>query len=169
MPVVDPRTRIEAATQASLGAYVDARVSRTVLNQVDVDKAFTDIVATVSWAATTTYAFGDRIIPGTPNGHYYRCTVPGTSSGSTPTFPTGSGATVTDGTVTWREDGLVPVVWAVTTAKAVGDYVVPTAGNGHKYRCIVAGTTSGSQPTWPTDTNKTVVDGTVTWQESGIP
>ncbi len=54
-------------------------------------------------------------------------------------------------------------VWAATTAKLVNDVVRPTAHNGYRYRCTVAGTTGGSQPTWPTTIGNTVVDGTVTW------
>jgi hypothetical protein len=58
--------------------------------------------------------------------------------------------------------------WAVGTAYAVGDIVRPTAGNGHLYRCIVAGTSHASvQPTWPTVSGQTVVDNTVTWAEIG--
>ena len=45
----------------------------------------------------------------------------------------------------------------------------PTASNGFIYRCTVAGTTGGVEPTWPTTTGATVVDGTVTWVATPIP
>ena len=57
-----------------------------------------------------------------------------------------------------------------STNYAVGDIVVPSnfeeaAYNGFYYRCTVAGETdSGGDPTWPTTTNGTVSDGTVTWK-----
>jgi hypothetical protein len=49
------------------------------------------------------------------------------------------------------------------TATAVG-LVQPTVANGFVYRCIVAGTTGSTQPTWPTTVGATVADGTVTWE-----
>jgi hypothetical protein len=55
--------------------------------------------------------------------------------------------------------------WTASTAKALGDFVVPTAGleNGFRYECTTAGTTGGSQPTWPLVEGATVADGGVTW------
>ena len=52
--------------------------------------------------------------------------------------------------------------WQATHAYAVGDEVKPTAANAAGwFRATVAGTSGGSQPTWPG--SGTVVDGTVTW------
>jgi hypothetical protein len=56
--------------------------------------------------------------------------------------------------------------WAATTA-VEADYVVrPTTGNGFLYRCVTAGTTSGTEPaTWPTVIGEDVADGgTVVWE-----
>ena len=61
-----------------------------------------------SWAASTEYALGTVVIPGTPNGFYYKVISPqsgGLSGGSTPTFPTGIGATVQDDAITWQNAG----------------------------------------------------------------
>lgn len=58
--------------------------------------------------------------------------------------------------------------WAATTAYAPLAAVKPTVRNGHVYQAVGAGTSGGSQPTWPTGTNATVTDGTVTWQEVGV-
>ena len=57
--------------------------------------------------------------------------------------------------------------WLKSTAYVVGEYVQPTAagGNGHLYRCIVAGTTSTTEPVWPLSENATVTDGGVSWEE----
>ncbi|GII87080.1 hypothetical protein Ssi03_50700 [Sphaerisporangium siamense] len=56
---------------------------------------------------------------------------------------------------------------ANSTAYAVGDLVRPASSNGHVYRCIAAGTSASSAPTWPTTPLTTVTDGTVTWIECG--
>lgn len=55
--------------------------------------------------------------------------------------------------------------WAATTAYTVGQRVEPTTPNGYVYECTTAGTTAGSEPTWPTTGigSSTVSDGTVVW------
>ena len=44
------------------------------------------------------------------------------------------------------------------TAVAVDRVVRPTAGNTFLYRAVAAGTTSGTQPTWPTVIGQTVTE-----------
>lgn len=59
--------------------------------------------------------------------------------------------------------------WAATTAYSLNDYIKPTAdnANGHFYIVTTAGTSDGSEPTWPTADSGTVSDGTVVWTEVG--
>ncbi len=58
--------------------------------------------STIPWVANTAYALGDTVVPTVDNTYYYECTTAGTSDASTePIWPTGTGATVTDGTVVW--------------------------------------------------------------------
>lgn len=60
------------------------------------------------WAATTDYIVGDLVIPKTnANGHYYKVTVAGKSGNTEPTWPT-DGSTVTNGSVTFGDQGLIP-------------------------------------------------------------
>lgn len=58
---------------------------------------------------------------------------------------------------------LVPAARANSTAYALDARV--SGGNGHVYRCKVAGTSGASAPAWPTGHLATVTDGTVTWEE----
>ena len=55
--------------------------------------------------------------------------------------------------------------WQASTAYALGAVVRPTTqqGTGLVFRCAIAGTTSGTEPSWLTLLNNTVLDGTVTW------
>lgn len=54
--------------------------------------------------------------------------------------------------------------WAATTAYSLGAKAQPLASpNGYRYEVTTAGTSSGSEPTWPTTVGDTVADGTVVW------
>ena len=52
-------------------------------------------------------------------------------------------------------------VWTTLTAYAVGQVVKPTNANenGYLFRCVNAGTTLASEPTWNTTPGDPVVDG----------
>src|SRR5215510_14707938 len=70
----------------------------------------------------------------------------------------------------WQLYGSVPTAasWLPATHYVAGATVVPTAANGHTYRCVVAGTSGAAQPAFPVASGATVVDGTATWQEIGL-
>lgn len=61
--------------------------------------------------------------------------------------------------------------WTNSTAYSVGDRVRPsTTDNGFIYDCITAGTSSGTEPTWPATIDGTVLEsgsGSAEWQQSG--
>lgn len=59
-----------------------------------------------NWAASTPFAVGQQVNNDT--GKCYRCTTAGTSAGSG--GPTGTGATITDGTAVWQYIGLTDLV-----------------------------------------------------------
>lgn len=67
------------------------------------------------------------------------------------------------------------VEWTPTSPKRFGEYVYPTSttgSNGKGYKCVVAGTTDATEPTWPITEGNVVVDGSATWQcvnESEVP
>lgn len=64
-----------------------------------------------------------------------------------------------------------PPTWQASTAYTVrqtgdaktGSVVKPTTANGRYFRCSVAGTSGGTQPTWNTTLGGTTTDGGVTW------
>jgi prepilin-type N-terminal cleavage/methylation domain-containing protein len=60
--------------------------------------------APLKWQATTDYSSGTLVTPDPPNGHVYRAVKTG-KSGAGPTWKTGTGDIVTDGTVEWQEAG----------------------------------------------------------------
>lgn len=65
------------------------------------------------WKSTHVYVVGQIITPTTRNLHKYRVTTAGISA-TEPTFPTGSGATVTNGSVVFTEFGADVVATART-------------------------------------------------------
>ncbi len=101
---------------------------------------------------------------------------PATDYTGDPFCPAGEDFTVTvasrdaegDTTPNFGNEGesarLAAIAWSGSTAYGLGDVVVPTSPNGHSYRVVTAGTSSGSEPTWPTG-GGSVTDGGVTWQD----
>jgi hypothetical protein len=59
------------------------------------------------WTTDVYYAVNSIITPTTSNGYYYKAVQAGTSGGTQPTFPTGTGAQVADGSVIWQNAGLL--------------------------------------------------------------
>lgn len=54
-------------------------------------------------------------------------------------------------------------VWQANKDYEKGDIVRPTTSNGCVYKCVTAGTSGGSEPSWSTTPLEHVQDGTVTW------
>lgn len=61
--------------------------------------------AAATFVVSTVYTAGQRVVPITPNGHWYEVTVGGTSAGTEPTWPT-NGGTVVSNTVTFIDRGV---------------------------------------------------------------
>jgi prepilin-type N-terminal cleavage/methylation domain-containing protein len=76
------------------------------------------------WAQLTIYSIGNFAVPATKNGHRYRCTTAGTSGASEPTWPITKAGTVADGSVTWTENGKLPVLKDNIDALNYGTYTV---------------------------------------------
>jgi len=109
-----------------------------------------------SWAADTVFPVWRIISSG---GYKYRATVGGESGSTPPTFPAyGSGGTVIDNDITWKD-----MAWVAATAFTDTDLIFRGT---HYYRPTIAGTTGAIEPVWVTD-GGTVSDGTVTWLDMG--
>ena len=142
-----------------------ARLNATFVLHRAMEQITEDYNRQAVWRATTVYAIDDLVVPTTRNAHRYRCTGAGTSGAAEPSWPTGIASTVVDGTVTWTED--TPPTWVKNTAYALGDRVLPTTKNGHRYVCTVAGRSENTEPTWPLTNGGTVIDREITWTEFG--
>lgn len=118
------------------------------------------------WVQAIAYTLGTIRRPVTANGRRYRVSTAGTSHATTePTWPTTTGNTVNDGTVTWTDIGKDPFgqfddaltameldfeayraagvgdlshsrAWYGNETYTVGDVVAPTTLNGRRYLCI---------------------------------
>jgi hypothetical protein len=80
---------------------------------------------------------------------------------------TTGGVTLAGKTITYTAADALAKARADSTNYSLGDIVRPAAGNGHIYRCIVAGESGVGAPVWPVVSGQTVVDGAVTWAECG--
>jgi hypothetical protein len=54
--------------------------------------------------------------------------------------------------------------WVEGGIYAVGNVIIPSIDNGHRYRCLVAHTAEGDEPEWDTDDNAVIES---RWQEYG--
>lgn len=121
-PVVDEVAAAAPGALVLLANLPDPAVALVVESQ--------DGKSAATWAATTARAAGVYIVPGTPNGYYYKVTAAGTSGSSAPTFPTTPGATVTDGTITLTNMGNITKTLDVDfTRTGVGFVMSSTAGS----------------------------------------
>lgn len=122
----------------------------------------------LAWAGVVARLVGDQRVPTQKNGRVYEVINAGTTGIGEPTWPTTIGATVIDGTVTWRCVGYYVHAWAAGVTVAAGDMVRPTTRNGYWYTTTGGGTTAGGEPTWPTTIGATVTDNSVTWTCVGL-
>jgi hypothetical protein len=126
MPTVEDHKEIALA---HLRVLVQPDVTPT-LDDVELTAILDGVQRASFWILSTAFVFGAVVMPATKNGHRYKCTTPGTTAATEPTWPTRDGAVVTDGTVTWEEAGpdyenvfdiraAAHEAWLVKEAKAV--------------------------------------------------
>jgi hypothetical protein len=116
-------------------ALTSGRQARVPAGGIFESDAGVTINAATAWAATTAYSVGDLRQNGSP-ANIYRCITAGTSAASG--GPTGTGTSISDGTVTWRFIGIGEGYNTVAaTATATG----PTAAQTYQITEIVTAET----------------------------
>jgi hypothetical protein len=76
------------------------------LEQAELEACVRKCQLAASWQPLAPYPQGATVIPTASNGHFYTCTVAGTSGDIEPAWNQFAGTTTVDGTVTWTESGL---------------------------------------------------------------
>lgn len=112
------------------------------------------------WQSGTNFAAGDFIIDDNLNIQVVKTA--GTSGGPPPQWPTTFGATTTDGTVTWVENG--PASWQPNQNFAAGQFIFDA--NGNMQHVLTAGVSGSVPPVW-NGVYLPTADGTVTWINNG--
>lgn len=88
-----------------------------------------------------------------------------TGGGYTAGTTGGGGLAISTPTMTYTAANSWATTWAASTAFTVGQVIRPATGNGFLYRCIVAGTSDASTPTFLTVLGGTTAEtGTVRWE-----
>jgi hypothetical protein len=120
------------------------------------------------WLAATAYSVGQEILDN--KFHIQAATVTGTSGTTQPTWTTSVGALVTDGTVTWINQGLVsattPGAWAAGHPYIINTRILDS--NNNIQIVSTAGTSGGTVPIWSTVPGATTIGGAVLrWKNLG--
>ena len=135
---------------------------RNIFRSNDLSKVManinSDYIPYPKWKASISYAAGNKVLPTGMNGRFYICKTGGISGTSEPQWR--DYGDTQDGTVTWTSGA-----WVINQTYNKGDIVIPINPNGHFYRCITAGQTGTTEPTWPLTGNVAFTDGAVTWEE----
>lgn len=118
------------------------------------------------WQASNAYVVGHQIL--SPKLHLEVVTKAGTSAATAPTWTNTAGLTVSDGSVTWLDQGAITAIplsaWIANnpyTSTRILD------SNGNVEIVGTAGTSGATTPAWSTTPGGTTVDGTVTWINGG--
>lgn len=97
--------QVDLATNQPLFDKLIPRASRFFDILCGVEPGYFNAVGYPLWGSLHDYSVGDVITPRTSNGHRYEVTTAGASGASEPSYPTGSGATVANGSIVLTERG----------------------------------------------------------------
>jgi len=119
------------------------------------------------WYASTVYAVGQQIL--STKLHIETVITGGTSAATPPIWTSTAGATKTDGSVVWIDQGFLSATttsgWIASHPYAARSLILDTHGNIQV--TISGGTSGGSTPSWQTTPGAPTTDGTITWTNAG--
>ena len=95
-------TKIVASGETAGGRFLCGFSSLVAINDAGQILADAYGASGTRWQPSTAYPLNTAVVPVTANGRRYRAVIAGTSGATEPAWPTGTGAEVVDGTVTWR-------------------------------------------------------------------
>lgn len=121
------------------------------------------------WLANTAYSVGQQVLDS--NFQIQVVTKAGTSGATTPAWSTTPGTKITEGTVTWIDQGVqsafTPAAWVEGHVYLKGTRILD--GNGNIELVATAGTSGATEPTFNANPGRTTRDNTVTWKNVGSP
>lgn len=161
-----------ALTTYAVNKFLVDNIFRGQANPLPTAYWFGLFIATKGYAAVSTaYTVGDTVVPATPNGHMYKCTAStAVTGGAAPAWPTTPGSTVTDGGVTWTEQGLAITASTFTEASYTGYARITQAASLANFAgtqgagSVVASSGASGQ----TSNNNLITFGAPTSAQSGI-
>jgi hypothetical protein len=128
------------------------------------------------WRPNASIRAGATIVPSVnnPRQFVFTATQKGTTAAAAPVFPQIQLQEVADGGVIWRNTGIAFNIqrhdWAASAPIAANATIVPASNNdaGFVFTATKGGTTGLVAPVFPQARLGQVIDGTVTWSNSGV-
>ena len=174
---------IEIMLLAGFPAFANVAVFGTTGSSEPTWPPFTDgtvswnEIAGVSWASLSVYSIGTAVVGMVPDPtsgsvpNFFYCISPGTSGATEPSWLSGPGTVVGDGTdgLVWENHGTVPT-WAMDigpNTPIVGTMTIVDS-NGYLQTAQQAAKNGSYEPTdWSTELGAFTTDGGITWINTG--
>lgn len=101
------------------------------------------------------------------NSYFFRCTKPGISGATAPSWLPAYGFIVQDGAATWENQG-PPFDWSrIGPTQVVSGQIEILDSNGNRETTVISGVSGSTAPTWSTVQGSDTTDNTVKWLNDG--